>query len=590
MVYTPNFLNAVIDNLPLGIIVFDKNAMVMRYNKSLLKYFDLDDLGEPENRTKQFVEALVSNSELNEMLHKAQNGAVIQRLQCEINITKSWNSFNNVSGDRYFQVDIFGTDEDAIQHFVMVLTDLTPIYKDAKAIRESQLNLRTIINNTRYNIFSVDADLRFIEFNNAFKEEFDHLYNGKLQIGDSAVGPPIPPAMIADWIGFYAKAMSGKKIVTDYTFGGNPYLITLNPIIDEGKVTGIAVFSENLTAQTLLLGELEESQFRHRFAMDVSNSGFWDWDLLTNKVYFSNIWKTMLGYNVNEIVNNYESWETLVHEEDLENALSAIKKHISGETETYIVEMRLRTKSGIYKWILAKGRIVEYTADNKPKRFIGVHIDIDHIKSAEVELLKLNGKLREIAFITSHGVRKNLANILGLTSIMDVDKISVPENRDLIEKLILSSNELNEQTIILNEAIRKMNINLDENQVEMVGVINTILVVDDDAVSNLISSRYIEKAGLKSIVYEYPEEALNFLISNADSIDLVLLDINMPNMDGFQFLDEMAKNELNTKVILLTSSINAFDRDRSLNYPAVVDFWNKPMNIEKLKQLNKNSI
>lgn len=590
MVYTPNFLNAVIDNMPLGIIVFNKNATVLRYNKSLLHYFELDDLDEPENKTKLFVEALVSNSILNEMLLKAQNGDVIQRLQCEINITKSWNIFNNVSGDRYFQVDIFRTDEDTIQHFIMVLTDLTPIYKDAKAIRESQLNLSTIINNTNYNIFSVDADLRFIEFNNSFKEEFDRLFNGNLQIGDSAVGPPIPPGIIADWIGFYAKAMSGKKTVTDYSFGGSPYLITLNPIIDEGKVTGIAVFSENLRAQTLLMDELKESQFRYRFAMEVSNSGFWDWNMLTNKVYFSNIWKTMLGYNVNEILDNYESWETLVHEEDLGNALTAIKKHISGETQTYIVEMRLRTKSGIYKWILAKGRIVEYTKEKKPMRFIGVHIDIDHIKSAEVELIKLNEKLREIAFITSHGVRKSLANILGLTSIMDLSKFSIPENRDLIEKLILSSNELNEQTIILSEAIRKMNINLEENQMDSVGFIKTILVVDDDTVSNLISSRYIKKAGLKPIVYEYPEEALNFLIANADSIDLVLLDINMPNMDGFQFLDEMAKNKLETKVILLTSSINAFDRDRSLNYPAVIDFWNKPMSIEKIKQLNKNSI
>ena len=590
MVYTPNFLNAVIDNLPLGIIVFDNNARVLRCNKSLLNYFELDDLVETEVNTKLFVEAVVTNSVLNEMLKKAQQGLTIQRMQCEINFTPSWNSYNNVNGDRYFQVDIFGTEDDAVQNFVMVLTDLTPIFKDAKAIRESQLNLKTIINNTRYNIFSVDADLRFIEFNNAFKEEFDHLYNGNLQIGDSAVGFPIPSNMIADWIGFYAKAMSGKKIVADYTFGNNPYQITLNPIIDGGKVAGIAVFSENLAAQAQLPGELEESQFRHRFAMDVSNSGFWDWDLFTNNVYFSNIWKTMLGYNINEIVNNYEGWASLVHEDDLATALSAINKHISGETETYIAEMRLRTKSGVYKWILAKGRIVEYTQDNKPKRFIGVHIDIDHIKTAEVELIKLNGKLREIAFITSHGVRKSLSNILGLTSIMDVDKISVPENRDLIEKLIQSSNELNEQTIMLNETIRKMNINVEENQVEFTGSIQTILVVDDDPISNLISERYVQKSGLKSIVYNYPEEAFAFLLANVDAVDLVLLDINMPNMNGFQFLENMASNKLNTKVILLTSSINAADRDRSLKYPSVIDFWNKPINMQKLTALKTAAV
>jgi c-di-AMP phosphodiesterase-like protein len=78
MVYSTDFLNSIIDNLPLGIIVFDNNANVVRYNKSLLSYFELDDLTEPESKTKLFVEALVSNSVLNEMLIKAQQGAVIQ--------------------------------------------------------------------------------------------------------------------------------------------------------------------------------------------------------------------------------------------------------------------------------------------------------------------------------------------------------------------------------------------------------------------------------------------------------------------------------------------------------------------------------
>lgn len=589
MVYTADFLNLLIDDLPLGIIVFDQNLEVLRYNKALVEYLNIYG-SEVANDSDLFVKAFVLNSKLAELLLKAQQGGTVKKVQCEINFSKPWNTFNNLHDNRYFQVDIFSEMKNELKHYVMLLSDLTSIYNDAKTIRDSHLNLKTIINSTHYNIFSLDADLRFVEFNSAFKEEYDRLYNGNLQIGDSAVSAPIPSAIIADWIGLYAKAMSGKKVVTDYSFANNPYLVTLNPIVYEGRVTGIAVFSENLVAQTQLLHDLKESQSMHRFAMDVSNSGFWDWNLLTNKVYFSNIWKTMLGYNINEIVNNYESWEKLVHRDDLPAALETIDKYISGKTDMYIFEMRLLTKSGSYKWILAKGRIVEHTADGKPKRFIGIHIDIDHIKSAEVELIKLNDKLREIAIITSHGVRKSLANILGITSIIDLDKFAVPENRDLISKLIHSSNELNEQTIVLNEAIRKMNIDLEGKSEFLPFKINTILVVDDDEISNFISSRYIDKAGIKSSVFNYPEEAFKYLLANVPAIDLILLDINMPNMNGFQFLDAMMDHKIETKVILLTSSINAADRDKADNYESVIDFWNKPINYEKLKLLGATTV
>ena len=115
-------------------------------------------------------------------------------------------------------------------------------------------------------------------------------------------------------------------------------------------------------------------------------------------------------------------------------------------------------------------------------------------------------------------------------------------------------------------------------------------MVDDDEISNFISSKYIQKAGFKSEVYNYPEEAFKYLLNNAPAVDLLLLDINMPNMDGFQFLDEMIKHQLNTKVILLTSSINAADHEKAATYTSVIDFWNKPINFEKLKLLSSTSV
>lgn len=573
------------DHLPIGVIVLGVENDLQFVNQNLHHAFQFDDM--TALMQEAFVLDLIKNSKLKNYVEQSAKGFSTQQHNIEWDFSETWNTNKKLAGTHYFEVDVFEQTFTDIRYIIISLNDLTPFYNDAKAIRESHLNLKTIINNTRYNIFSVDANLRFIEFNIPFKQEFDALYQWDLKIGDSAVAPPIPSQTIADWIGFYAKAMSGKKTIQEYTFAGNPYMITLNPIFDESKVVGIAVFSENLASQQQLIGELEESEFRHSFAMDVSNSGYWEWDLLTNKTYFSKIWKSMLGYQVSEIVNSYLSWENLVHPEDLPVVLDAVRKHIAGISETYITESRLLTKAGTYKWVLAKGRVVDFTADGKPKRFIGVHIDIDHIKTAEIEVKKLNKQLREIAFITSHGVRKSLANILGLTGIIDTTKFENSEHRRLIEKLISSANELNAQTVSLNEVIRKLQVDVDFSGHLMLKPHQQIIIVDDDPISNLISAKYVEKAGFVPVVFDKPMQAMQQLkegVYNAD--DLILLDINMPEMDGFDFLDSMQKHKLFYRVIMLTSSINASDRERSALYSNVLDFWVKPLSLQKLKGLN----
>ena len=162
---------------------------------------------------------------------------------------------------------------------------------------QTELNLKTIINNTRFNIYLVDINLRFVEFNNSFKEEFDRLYNGNLTIGDNAVGPPITPEICEDWKRFYAIALTGKKVIQDYQFDGKPYVITLNPVFDNDKIIGIAVFSENMSAEIELRQTLEESRYRQKFSDDVDFNGFWDWNMISNEVYYSNIWKKCWDMN-----------------------------------------------------------------------------------------------------------------------------------------------------------------------------------------------------------------------------------------------------------------------------------------------------
>lgn len=106
-----------------------------------------------------------------------------------------------------------------------------------------------------------------------------------------------------------------------------------------------------------------------------------------------------------------------------------------------------------------------------------------------------------------------------------------------------------------------------------------ILVIDDDYVSNFISKNTMLNFNKKinCITYEDPTLALKYLYDNFSNIDYVLLDINMPMLDGWRFLEHMEEKNIDLPVYMLTSSINPKDIEHALSYKSVQAFWKKPL-------------
>lgn len=131
---------------------------------------------------------------------------------------------------------------------------------------------------------------------------------------------------------------------------------------------------------------LKESEFRWMFAIEGSGNGLWDWNMQNDTVYFSRQWKAMLGFAEHEIGDSLEEWKRRVHPDDLETTLTAIKKHIEGETDVYESEHRVICKSGEYLWVLDRGVIVNRDAQQRPLRMIGTHTDISKRKAMEEQV------------------------------------------------------------------------------------------------------------------------------------------------------------------------------------------------------------
>lgn len=140
-----------------------------------------------------------------------------------------------------------------------------------------------------------------------------------------------------------------------------------------------------------LRGELEALRFAERRlkrVLDGADEGFWDWDLVNQRFVVSERFETMFGFEPGERDYTPEKWAEYVHPDDLGRAAESIRRHLEGLAPSHTLEVRVRTKSGEWKYVLTQGRIVSRDADGNPLMMSGTHIDISARKEAEAQLVE----------------------------------------------------------------------------------------------------------------------------------------------------------------------------------------------------------
>jgi diguanylate cyclase (GGDEF)-like protein/PAS domain S-box-containing protein len=167
-----------------------------------------------------------------------------------------------------------------------------------------------------------------------------------------------------------------EDIITALDLGANDYLT--KPIDFPVAVARIGTQLAHKRAQEAL----KESEERYALAALGSNDGLWDWNITDNEVHFSTRWKSMLGFQENEISSKPEEWFDRIHDADRARVKNEIAAHHNGATPHFESEHRMLHHDGTFRWMLSRGLAIRDHA-GRPLRMAGSQTDITQAKVSD---------------------------------------------------------------------------------------------------------------------------------------------------------------------------------------------------------------
>jgi len=274
--------------------------------------------------------------------------------------------------------------------------DITELKRVEDSLTKSQTQLRTFIEQAPLSIAMFDREMNYLVTSRRWIEEFGRGYDDLTGRNHYWVNPDIS----AEWREIHVKAQAGAFLKNDDDLwiqadGSRHWLrwAAYPWTNQEGKIGGIIISCEDITARRTAEEELRTVQTRLAIVVEAVKAGYWDWDLNTSSVYLSPEWKRQIGFDENELLNRWEEWECRLHPDDRASVLAAAENYISGLLPVFELEFRLRHKDGLYRWVHSRGGLLR-DPNNRPYRMLGINLDITDYKKQK-ELSERRDKMEQ---------------------------------------------------------------------------------------------------------------------------------------------------------------------------------------------------
>ncbi|MDI1249993.1 MAG: ATP-binding protein, partial [Lacunisphaera sp.] len=216
-------------------------------------------------------------------------------------------------------------------------------------------------------------------------------------------------------------------------------------------ILGVLLWQRGLLARLSRQARaIRENEERLQLVFEGSQDAFWDWDAPTHRIIRSPRWAGMLGYAPDDIRQSWEGFFALVHPDDQPDVL-ADEKLIRAGKDNFAIEFRMKAKSGEWKWILDRGKVVTRDPVTRaPQRVVGTHTDITARKQAEAEAARVRHQMVEAQKLESLGVLAGgvahdftnlLTVIIGNTSLARLESAGSPANCARLDSVLTASRQ-----------------------------------------------------------------------------------------------------------------------------------------------------
>jgi diguanylate cyclase (GGDEF)-like protein/PAS domain S-box-containing protein len=167
-----------------------------------------------------------------------------------------------------------------------------------------------------------------------------------------------------------------EDVVSAFEIGANDYIT---------KPINFPVAMARIKCQVAgkrLSTQLRTSEMRYFLSAQGANDGLWDWDLQTNRIYYSERWKSILGLEPNDVGDRPEEWFDRIHGEDRAHVEEMLSAHREGKTTQFECEYRMLHCDKSYRWVLTRGMAVR-DESGRETRMAGSQTDITRGKGAD---------------------------------------------------------------------------------------------------------------------------------------------------------------------------------------------------------------
>jgi PAS domain S-box-containing protein len=162
-----------------------------------------------------------------------------------------------------------------------------------------------------------------------------------------------------------------------------------------GEIHAVLGITRDITKRKRAEQALQESQERLQLVARATNDAVWDWDLVTDALWWSEGFQKMFGYAPEEIEPGAESWYNRLHPEDRERVITGIRAAIDGGETSWSDEYRFCRRDGGYAEIYDRGYVM-HDANRRPVRMVGSMMEVSERKRTEAQLRNLAARLEAI--------------------------------------------------------------------------------------------------------------------------------------------------------------------------------------------------